>query len=69
MQRQKTYGYRERDEHKRQEFEERLKQKLPQQITYVDEAGVDNRDDYPYGYCEVGQRFYALKPGKRTPAS
>ncbi|HEY9783408.1 MAG TPA: IS630 family transposase [Leptolyngbyaceae cyanobacterium] len=21
---------------------------------------------YPYGYCEVGQRFYALKPGKRT---
>ncbi len=22
--------------------------------------------DYPYGYCEVGQRFYALKPGKRT---
>jgi len=26
-------------------------------------------DDYPYGYCEVGQRFYALKPGKRTLAS
>ena len=23
-------------------------------------------DDYPYGYCEVGQRFYALKPGNRT---
>ena len=22
--------------------------------------------DYPYGYCEVGQRFYALKSGKRT---
>ncbi len=22
--------------------------------------------DYPYGYCEVGQRFYALKCGKRT---
>lgn len=20
--------------------------------------------DYPYGYCEVGQRFYALKPSK-----
>ena len=25
--------------------------------------------DYPYGYCEVGQRFYALKSGKRTLAS
>lgn len=33
---------------------------------YVDEAGVDNREDYPYGYCEIGQRFYALKSGKRT---
>lgn len=22
--------------------------------------------DYPYGYCQVGQRFYALKSGKRT---
>ena len=29
-------------------------------------AGIDNRNDYPSGYCEVGQRFYALKPGKRT---
>jgi len=23
-------------------------------------------EDYPYGYCEVGQRFYALKSGKRS---
>ena len=36
------------------------------QIVYVDEAGIDNREDYPYGYCEIGQRFYALKSGKRT---
>jgi transposase len=43
-----------------------LTQKLPQQTVYVDEAGIDNRDDYPYGYCEVGQRFYAFKSGKRT---
>jgi transposase len=43
-----------------------MKQKLPHQIVYVDEAGIDNRDDYPYGYCAVGQRFYALKSGKRT---
>ncbi len=39
---------------------------MPHQIVYVDEAGIDNRDDYPYGYCEIGQRFYALKSGKRT---
>ncbi len=32
----------------------------------MDEAGIDNRDDYPYGYCEIGQRFHALKSGNRT---
>jgi len=32
----------------------------------VDEAGIDNRDEYAYGYCESGQRFRALKSGKRT---
>lgn len=36
------------------------------QLVYVDEAGIDNREDYPYGYCEIGQRFHALKSGKRT---
>lgn len=51
---------------KRQAFQQRLKDKLPHQIVYVDEAGIDNRDDYPYGYCEIGHRFYALKSGKRT---
>ncbi len=46
-----------------------MKGKMPHQMVYVDEAGIDNRDDYPYGSCEVGQRFYALKSGKRTPTS
>ncbi|HEY9819210.1 MAG TPA: IS630 family transposase [Candidatus Sericytochromatia bacterium] len=64
--RKKTYGYQERDEIKRQEFQERLKTKHPNQIVYVDEAGIDNREDYPYGYCEIGQRFYSIKSGKRT---
>jgi hypothetical protein len=43
-----------------------LKTKAAAQVVYVDEAGIDNREDYPYGYCEVGQRFQALKSGKRT---
>jgi transposase len=63
---QKSYGYRERDEIKRQEFQEKLKAKVKAQIIYIDEAGIDNRDDYPYGYCEIGKRFEALKSGKRT---
>lgn len=47
-------------------FQERLKTVDPERIIYVDEAGIDNRQDYPYGYSEIGQRFYALKSGKRT---
>ena len=43
-----------------------MKTKSAAQIVYVDEAGVDNREDYAYGYCAVGQRFHALKSGKRT---
>lgn len=62
----KTYGYKEGDEAKRQAFREQLKTKPASAIVYVDEAGIDNRDDYPYGYCPIGQRFYALKFGKRT---
>ncbi len=33
---------------------------------YIDESGIDNTEDYPYGYCQKGQRFYALKSGKKT---
>jgi len=43
-----------------------MKTKPAGAIVYVDEAGIDNRDDYPYGYCPIGQRFYAQKSGKRT---
>ena len=66
FQEKKTYGYRERDELKRQAFQEQLQTLSAAQIVYIDEAGIDNRDDYPYGYCEVGKRFYALKSGNRT---
>lgn len=40
--------------------------KRPEQISYVDESGIDNRDEYPYGYCPKGERFHSLKSGKRT---
>ena len=43
-----------------------MKTKAVGQVVYVDEAGIDNRDDYAYGYCKIGQRFHALKCGKRT---
>ena len=32
---------------------------------YVDEAGFDHRESYPYGYSPRGERCYALKCGKK----
>ena len=32
---------------------------------YLDESGMDNRDEYEYGWNEKGQRFHALKSGRR----
>lgn len=62
----KTYGYRERDEGKRKEFILKISQKSVKQRVYVDESGIDNREDYGYGWNEKGQRFHDLKSGKRS---
>lgn len=62
----KTYGYRERDEEKRQKFIVKISNKKPEERVYIDESGIDNQDDYSYGWNEKGQRFYALKSGKRS---
>ncbi|HEY9817934.1 MAG TPA: transposase, partial [Candidatus Obscuribacterales bacterium] len=34
-------------------------------VTYVDESGMDERDTYGYGYSPIGERFYAMKSGRR----
>ncbi|WP_397332774.1 transposase [Nostoc sp. FACHB-280] len=34
-------------------------------LVYVDESGMDERDNYRYGYSVVEQRFYELKSGRR----
>ncbi|MHC5737458.1 IS630 family transposase [Nostoc sp.] len=64
--RKKTYGYRERDNAKRAIFIQQL-EKIPEsQRVYVDESGMDPRDNYDYGWCQRGQRFEALKSVRRT---
>lgn len=50
----------------RQTFLEQLRSYAPEQIVYIDEAGVDNTEDYAYGWCAQSERFYALKLGHRT---
>jgi transposase len=37
----------------------------PKDIVYADEAGMDNRDDYAYGWNQKGERFHSLKSGRR----
>jgi len=61
----KTYGYRERDPLKREQFLAELATIAESQRIYMDESGMDARDDYGYGYSERGQRFHALKSGQR----
>ncbi|MEM1367660.1 MAG: IS630 family transposase [Cyanobacteria bacterium P01_H01_bin.15] len=64
--RKKTYGYRERDEEKRAEFSQKIETVKEEQIVYADEAGMDNREDYGYGYSPKGERLYDLKSGTRS---
>ena len=35
-------------------------------IVYVDEAGINNNEVYPYGWAFMGNRLLAEKPGERT---
>jgi hypothetical protein len=50
---------------KRQFFREQLAIHEDEAIVYVDEAGMDNREDYGYGWSLRGERFQALKSGRR----
>jgi len=50
---------------KRAEFVKKLESVKPSDIVYADEAGMDSRDDYSYGYSLQGERLYALKSGRR----
>ncbi len=63
--RKKNYGYEERDEEQRAEFINQLGEIEDKRLVYLDEAGFDNREDYPYGYSPKGERCYALKSGKK----
>ena len=67
--RKKTYGYQERSSEKRAEFVRKLESVKPSDLVYADEAGMDRRDDYSYGYSLQGERLYALKSGRSPWAS
>lgn len=43
-----------------------ISQYTQQKLVDVDEAGVDDTEDYPYSWCEKSQRYYDLKLGHKT---
>ena len=43
-----------------------LKNKAREDLIYIDETGIDNRDNYNYAWSKKGDRFYDLKSGKRS---
>ena len=55
----KTYGHKERSEEKRAQFVKIIATKNPDDLVYIDESGIDNTEDYAYGYCRKGERFHA----------
>jgi hypothetical protein len=68
----KPYGHQERDEPKRPAFAQELAQLRPEDLVYADEAGMDERDEYEYGYLvknvccrrSVAKRVSSLAGGK-----
>ena len=61
----KSYGYQERDEQKRREFQAKQANVEAEDLVYADESGMDNRDDYGYGYGPKGERVHAFKSGRK----
>ncbi|MBE7385012.1 MAG: transposase [Leptolyngbya sp. SIO1E4] len=62
----KSDTYQERDPEKRQEYSTELAQFDAHPRVYLDEAGVNDTEDYGYGWCLKGERFTAERRGNRT---
>lgn len=62
----KSYGYKERNEEKRKEFNQEIAEYKIEDIVYIDEAGIDDNETYDYAWAPKGQRIYALKNGERS---
>jgi transposase len=62
----KTYGYANRDEQKRKDFQQSLSKIVPANRVFLDETGIDNNDEYAFGWGPKGKRIYGLKKARRT---
>jgi len=42
-----------------------MKEEKNEDLVYIDQSGMDNRDIYEYGWGLKGQRIYGQRPGKK----
>jgi hypothetical protein len=42
-----------------------MKEEKNEDLVYIDQSGMENRDVYEYGWGLKGQRIYGQRPGKR----
>lgn len=61
-----SYGYKERDEKKRQAYLDIIRDKDQSKFVYLDEAGMDDHETYDYVWWTKSQRAQALKCARRT---
>lgn len=61
----KTYGFKERDEEKRQRFLKTIVRLGKNNLIYIDEAGINGNESYPYGWSIKGDRAWSKKSGNR----
>ena len=46
----KTYSYEEQNEEERQQFIKMIQEEKNEDLVYIDQSGMDNRDIYEYGW-------------------
>lgn len=61
----KTFGFKERNEEKRQAFLEAIKKVDKKELIYLDESGIDDNESYPYAWSLKGERAFSKKAGHR----
>ncbi len=66
MLKKKTFGYIERNEKSRQEYQEIISKIDSDNIIYMDETGMDDTEAYQFGWTEKGKRLHAMKKGAKS---
>ena len=60
-----SYGYLERREAERIAYQETIAEIDPSTRVYLDEAGIDDNETYPYGWGLKGERVHGMRASKR----